>query len=142
MFNLFKPKPAVPQKPKTLGQRGEEFAQQEYIRRGYKVVASNFFNKKGLRKGEVDFIAVNKERIAFVEVKTRNALNKRFGTGAEAVNMFKQVKILKAVKIFLQQESQYNQLAPGIDVCEVMYNELDSQPFCAKILMNVVEDWN
>jgi Holliday junction resolvase-like predicted endonuclease len=90
----------------------------------------------------VDFIAVNKERIAFVEVKTRNALNKRFGTGAEAVNMFKQVKILKAVKIFLQQESQYNQLAPGIDVCEVIYNELDSQPFCAKILMNVVEDWN
>ncbi|MFA5991018.1 MAG: YraN family protein [Candidatus Doudnabacteria bacterium] len=142
MFNFFKSKPIPTQKPKTLGQRGEEFAQQEYIRRGYKVVASNFFNKKGLRKGEVDFIAVNKERIAFVEVKTRHALNKKFGTGTEAVNVFKQTKLLKAVKIFLQQELKYSHLAPGIDVCEVMYNELDSQPFCAKILVNVVEDWN
>lgn len=163
MFNLFRQKPVTPQKPKTLGQLGEEFAQQEYIRRGYKVVASNFFNKKGLRKGEVDFIAVNKERIAFVEVKTRHALSKRFGTGAEAVNVFKQTKLLKAVKIFLLQESKYNHLAPGIDVCEVTYNELDpvrgkstsgankglvasngvdSPPFCAKILVNVVEDWN
>ena len=61
MFNIFKPKPV---QPKTLGQRGEEFAQGEYKKRGYRIVVANFFNKKGLRKGEVDFIAKNKQGTA------------------------------------------------------------------------------
>src|SRR5579864_7807709 len=97
MFGFLKSKI---QKPKPLGQLGEEFAQEEYKRRGFSIIASNFFNKKGLRLGEVDFIATAKNRIIFVEVKTRNAASEKFGTGAEAVNAFKQIKLLKAVKTF------------------------------------------
>jgi uncharacterized protein (TIGR00252 family) len=139
MFNLFK---SEPKKPKSLGQLGEEFAQEEYKKRGYTIVAANFFNKKGLRKGEVDFIAKNKQDIVFVEVKTRHVLVEKYGTAAEAVNVFKQLKLLKAVKIFLQQQPKYQKLRPQIDVCAVAYNELDKTPFSATIIPNAVEDWN
>ncbi|MBI5530656.1 MAG: YraN family protein [Candidatus Doudnabacteria bacterium] len=139
MFNFFKPKLI---KPASLGQRGEEFAQELYRKKGYKIIAANFFNRKGLRKGEVDFIAANKTDIVFVEVKTRRVGDKKFGGGAEAVNLYKQLKLLKAVKIFLQQHAEYVELKPQIDVCLVDYNELDNPQFCAKILMNAVEDWN
>lgn len=137
MFNPFKSKSV---KPKTLGQLGEEFAQDEYKKKGFKIIASNFFNKKGLRKGEVDFIATNGMQIVFVEVKTRHSFDKKFGSGAEAVNVYKQTKLLKAVKIFLLQNPKYFKLTPQIDVCEVKYNELDNPPFCAKIISNAVED--
>lgn len=139
MFNFLK---NLKQKPKSLGQRGEEFAQAEYKKRGYKIIAANFFNKKGLRKGEVDFIVKNKKEIIFVEVKTRHVLSAKYGTGAEAVNAFKQLKLLKAVKIFLLQHPKYQDLQPKIDVCVVRYNELDSPAFSAIIIPNAVEDWN
>lgn len=141
MFNWLKSKSEI-KKPKTLGQLGEEFAQKEYEKRGFKIIASNFFNKKGLRKGEIDFIAVKDAQITFVEVKARQILSGKFGTGAEAVNNFKQLKLLKAVKIFLLQHREYKDFKPQIDVCLVRYNELDKQPFSAIIISNAVEDWN
>lgn len=142
MFNFFKSKPVAPQKPKTLGQLGEEFAQKEYERRNYKIVASNFFNKKGLRLGEIDFIAKNKEKIIFVEVKTRVSEINKFGFGAESVDKFKQIKFLKAVKVFLQKNSEFNELQPQIDVCVVILPNIDKMPKSVKIISNAVEDWN
>ncbi len=139
MFNWLKPKST---KPKTLGQMGEEFAQKEYKQRAYSIIAANFFNKKGLRLGEIDFIAKNKSQIIFVEVKTRSSAESKFGTAAESVNVFKQLKILKAVKVFLQRHPKYQTLQPQIDVCIISYNELDKNPFSAKIIANAVEDWN
>jgi putative endonuclease len=141
MFNWFK-KSTEPKKPKTLGQLGEEFAQAEYKKSGYKVIAANFFNPKGLRRGEIDFIAKNKKNIVFVEVKTRAIGEGKFGSAAEAVNYFKQQKLLKAVKIFLLQNQQYQSLQPQIDVCVVEYGEFDKMFRCAKIISNAVEDWN
>lgn len=139
MFNWFKSKP---QKSKTLGQLGEEFAQSEYKKQGYKILTANFFNKKGKRLGEIDFIAKNKDKLVFVEVKTRNMLSsEKFGTAAEAVNVFKQQKILRAVKVFLLGNRQYQNLRPQIDVCAVSYSALDKPPFSAIIIPNAVEDW-
>lgn len=128
-------------KLKTLGQVGEEFAQAEYRKRGYEIVAANFFNKKGLRKGEVDFIAKNKTEIIFVEVKSRTDGSKKFGQGGEAVNIFKQIKLLKAVKIYLLQNPKYLNLRPQIDVCVVKCNIIDKKPYSAIIIPNAVEDW-
>lgn len=138
MFKFFKSKTT---EVKTLGQLGEEFAQGEYKKRGYKIIAANFFNKKGLRKGEVDFIAADKQTIVFVEVKTRQNQNSRFGSGAEAVNYFKQIKLLKAVKIFLLENPAYQKLRPQIDVC-IVTSQLDKPSFSAIILTNAVEDLN
>jgi putative endonuclease len=122
MFSFFKIQNPT-QTPKTLGQLGEEFAQRVYEKRGYKVVAANFFNKKGKRKGEVDFIALGKDLIIFVEVKTRSRLGSKFGRAVESVDFRKQAKLLKAVKIYLLQNSQYARLKPRIDVCVIIVND-------------------
>jgi putative endonuclease len=140
MLNWLKPKPKI-QPLKTLGQCGEEFAQEVYRQKGFEIVGTNVYNKKGLRKGEVDFIAKDKQKIIFVEVKTRSGISK-FGRGEEAVNFFKQQKLLKAVKLYLLQNQEYLKLQPQIDVCVIEHNELDNSFKCAKILMNAVEDTN
>ena len=140
MFNWFK---SEPQKPKTLGQLGEEFAQKDYEAQGYKIIAENEYNKKGLRLGELDFIAVKDKQIVFVEVKTRSLGGSNwFGTAEEAVNQFKQIKLLKAVKVFLLRNPRYLSFQPQIDVCVVPYSELDKTFKSVKIIANAVEDWN
>lgn len=126
----------------SLGQAGEMFAQKEYQVRGYEILAANFFNRKGKRLGEVDFIAKNRESLVFVEVKTRAQGESRFGTGAEAVDVYKQKKLLKAVKLFLLSHQEYAGLRPQIDVCLVEQNPFDKSLKCAKIITNAVEDEN
>ena len=140
MFNWLK-NPSADKKPKTLGQLGEEFAQKEYKKRGFKIIAANEYNKKGKRLGEIDFIAKDKHRIVFVEVKTRNISANKFGTGAEAVNVFKQRKILAAVKMYFLRNQKYLNLQPQIDVCVVEYDEFDKSFKPATIIPNAVEDW-
>ncbi len=137
MFGLFSK--ALP-KAKTLGQLGEAAAQTEYKVRGSEILAANFFNPKGKRLGEVDFVAKNKTEIIFVEVKTRTSAQSRFGAGEEAVNLFKQRKILKAVKVYLLQHPKYQALRPQIDVCVMGYNPFDKSLKCVKIITNAVED--
>jgi putative endonuclease len=140
MFGQLKSKLHL-EKPKTLGQLGEEFAQVEYKKLGYEIVAKNEFNKKGKRLGEIDFIAKQKNKIVFVEVKTRTVGNSKFGKGVESVDRYKQIKILKAVKVFLLSNRQYLEFIPQIDVCLLEFNEIDKTFKPAKILMNVVEDF-
>jgi putative endonuclease len=141
MFNWLK-RNQKDSKPKTLGQIGEEMAQEEYKKSGYDVIAANFFNPKGLRLGEVDFIAVNGEKIIFVEVKTRSSRQGKFGSGAEAVDIYKQRKLLKAVKVFLAGYPKYQSFRPQIDVCEVRVDEIDNRLKSVIIIPNAVEDWN
>lgn len=138
MFNWLKQSA----KPKSLGQLGEEAAQEEYKKLGYKVIAANEYNKKGKRLGEIDFIATDKSKIVFVEVKTRNTSADRFGSGAEAVNIYKQQKILRAVKMYFLRNQQYQNLQPQIDVCVIEYSEVDKSFKPAKIIPNAVEDWS
>jgi putative endonuclease len=139
MFNFFKTKP---QQPKTLGQIGEEMAQEEYKKRGYKIIAKNEYNKKGKRAGEIDFIAKNEQSIVFVEVKTRTAGADKFGKGAESVNIFKQRKLLRAVKMYFLRNPKMLEFKPRIDVCLMAYNEFDKTFEPAIILPNAVEDWS
>ena len=139
MFNWLKSKPV---KPKSLGQYGEEVAQEEYKKRGYKIIAANFFNKKGLRLGEIDFIATDAKTIVFVEVKTRSSRLGKFGTPEESVNVFKQRKILKAVKLFIISHQKYAAFNPRIDVCVIIASAVDKHPESVTILPSAVEDWN
>lgn len=141
MLNWFK-KSLEPFKPKTLGQIGEELAQKEYEKKGYKIIATNEFNKKGKRLGEIDFIAKNKDILVFVEVKTRNKEKGFFGSPLESVNQFKQIKILKAVKLFLAKHQNLSNLKPQIDVCVIILKGVDKQPESVKIYESAVEDWN
>ncbi len=142
MFNIFKSKPKIPSKPKSLGQIGEEYAQEEYKKQGYQIIAANEYNKKGKRLGEIDFIAKNKTTIIFVEVKTRTVGVDKFGKGVESVNIYKQRKILAAVKMYFLRNEKYLSLIPQIDVCLLEYNGVDKILNSVKIIANAVEDWS
>lgn len=129
-------------KPKTLGVLGEEWALKEYRKLGYKLVKKNYFNKKGIRLGEIDFIVRKADQLVFVEVKARTVEEGRFGRGAEAVDKFKQVKILRSVKQFLGSHLDLQNLAPRIDVCEVVVEDFDKARYRVIMYEGAVEDWN
>lgn len=124
----------------SLGQYGEQVAQQEYQKAGYKIIAQNEFNRFGKQFGEIDFIAIQRSAIVFVEVKTRTVGVDRYGKGVESVNVYKQRKLLKAVKIYLLRNRQYNHLQPRIDVCLIEVKDLDINQYSVKIIANAVED--
>jgi Holliday junction resolvase-like predicted endonuclease len=65
-----------------------------------------------------------------------------FGTAEESVNWSKQLKLLKAVKLYLLGHQQFLKLQPQIDVCVLEYDKFDNSFKCAKIITNAVEDWN
>ena len=75
----------------------------------------DYFNKLPEAKG-VDFMSVAKDKIAFIEVKTRT--NTRFGLAAEAVDQRKQRKILLAVKQYIAQMQPKEKIF-SLDVMEV-----------------------
>lgn len=124
----------------TLGQRGEKFAQAEYQRQEYTILAQNVFNRKGKQLGEIDFIAKRGNILCFVEVKTRAISQTAFGNGLDAVNSYKQAKILKAVKLFLQRNPHLQSCQPRIDVCSIEWTDLDKTPQSVIIISNAVED--
>lgn len=141
MFNWLK-KSSADDKPKTLGQLGEEAAQAEYKKLGYKIIAKNEYNKKGKRLGEIDFIAADSNHIIFVEVKTRTEGLDKFGKGVESVNIYKQRKILAAVKMYFLRNPKMAELKPQIDVCLIEYRGFDKTFRPAIIIPNAVEDWS
>jgi len=98
----------------------------EYKKRGYELVAANFFNKKGLRKGEIDVIVKNKELIIFIEVKTRSQNYGRYGTAVESVSVYKQAKLLTALKLFLLRNQKFAALRPQVDVCAIIIHNVDN----------------
>jgi putative endonuclease len=123
-----------------LGKRGELIAQDIYRQKGFRIIAANEFNRNGKQAGEIDFIATDTTTIIFVEVKTRAQEMSKQGTGAEAVNYFKQQKLLKAAKLFLLRNPKYQRFCPKIDVCVVILGNVDKQPKSVTIISNAVED--
>lgn len=127
-------------KPITLGAKGEQIAQEEYKRLGFQIIGSNVFNRKGKQLGEIDFIAKREHNLCFVEVKTRQSQQDKYGGALEAVDFYKQAKILRAVKLFLVSHPEFKDYQPQIDVCIVELESLDKKPKSVRILSNAVED--
>ena len=65
---------------RKFGIIGEKIAQGYLINKGYEILESNYYT----RRGEIDIIAKINNTISFVEVKTRN--NLEYGSPAMAVN--------------------------------------------------------
>lgn len=81
---------------KQTGNIGEAIAEKFLRDKGYKIIALNYTNKTG----EIDIIAKQGQTIVFVEVKMRANLAK--GSPREAVNVFKQRKIMQVAESFLK----------------------------------------
>lgn len=76
-----------------IGKLGEDLACKYLQNKGYKILERNFEAKQG----EIDIIALDKEELVFIEVKTRS--NILYGKPAEAVNEIKQNHLIKTKNI-------------------------------------------
>lgn len=99
-----------------LGKSGEEAATNFLKENGYKILVRNYKTKLG----EVDIIALDKDTLCFIEVKTRYSL--KFGSPLEAVSKFKQRQISKAALKFLKENNLLNKRA-RFDVVSVIYSD-------------------
>lgn len=98
------------------GKLGEDLAEKYLEQIGYKVIERNFECKQG----EIDIIALDKNEIIFIEVKTRTSI--KYGSPADAVNENKQKHLLKAVKYYLYSRHLENEFV-RIDVIEIYLYE-------------------
>lgn len=119
------------------GNLGERIARQHYAKSGFSIIASNFFNKVGKRRGELDFVARRGQLITFVEVKCRVARAGAYQSAVESVDLSKKRKLLKVIRWFLANHPEFTDSRLRIDVCVVI---LDKTANYVRILSNAVED--
>ena len=87
-----------------IGRIGEELAAQFLIRRGRRLVCSNFKvpigrNRRGVAvSGEIDLIALDADVVCFIEVKTRSSA--QFASPLAALDVRKQRQITRTARIY------------------------------------------
>lgn len=109
-------------RPKSLGERGEDYAARYLKRKGYKIIAL----RDRSRLGEIDIVAVEGRTVVFVEVKTRAAEEK--GTPEEAVNREKQERLTKAALAFLRRHDLLGNCSARFDVISLVWPEGQKRP--------------
>ena len=117
------------------GYAAEDLVRRQYEQQGCKLLAQNYIFRRGKQIGELDLIFQKNKEIIFVEVKARR--NTKFGNAFEAVDIYKQRKLVKTAKLYLQLHPEYTDLDYRIDVAGVDIDNL-AQP--AIILVNAIED--
>lgn len=95
-----------------IGKLGEELAVGYLQKQNYKIIERNF----ECRQGEIDIIALDKNELVFIEVKTRTSI--KYGKPAEAVNQIKKKHLIQAVKYYLYARHLENEFI-RIDVIEI-----------------------
>ena len=85
-----------------IGRRGEEIAEEYLKNRGFKIIARNY---RSHRWGEIDRIAIDKDTLVFVEVRTR--MSSDFLTPQESITRHKISALKRAAHYyFLEHEDQ------------------------------------
>lgn len=95
-----------------IGKLGEKLAVKYLEQNNYKILERNFECKQG----EIDIIALDKNEVVFIEVKTRT--NTKYGLPAEAVNPQKQKHLLKSVQYYIYNRHLEDEFI-RIDVIEI-----------------------
>jgi putative endonuclease len=95
------------------GQNAEDSACTYLVKQGLKLITRNY----QCRLGEIDLIMQDKESLVFVEVRFRRKQN--FGTSSETVNYFKQKKLLRTARFYLQQKRLTDKVPCRFDVIAI-----------------------
>ncbi len=103
---------------KFLGRAGEVKAADFLKKKGYKILKTNYKT----HIGEIDVIALDKDTVVFVEVKTR--LNYDYGKACEAVDRKKQEKYYKVATEYLVREKLID-VPCRFDVIEIQNGEIN-----------------
>lgn len=84
---------------KSLGDWGENKAAEFLKLQGYQILCQNYRSPFG----EIDIIALKKEIIFFIEVKTRQ--NQKYGKGFESITLRKLQKIKKTAECYMHTKN-------------------------------------
>jgi len=79
------------------GIQGEKLARAYLLRKNYKILETNWKHEKE----EIDIIAMDKEELVIVEVKTRST--DYFGEPEEAVDTPKEKRLISAAEAFIEE---------------------------------------
>ena len=113
-----------------VGQLGEELAARFLERKGYRLVMANFKvpvgrNSRGVAvTGEIDLIALDKDVLCLVEVKTRSS--DEFASPLAAVDLRKQRQIIRTAKVY-RKVFRINEMKFRYDVVSIVLVE-NSRP--------------
>lgn len=102
------------------GAEAEQIACAYLQNQGLTLVDRNFHS----RRGEIDLIMQDKNRLVFIEVRARR--NVYFGSAAESVTSPKQQRIIAAAQLYLQQHN-INQPC-RFDVVTILLSSTETQP--------------
>jgi len=119
----------------NLGRKAEDLVAKDYQNRGFKLLQRNYVFRKGKQAGEIDLIFEKDKSIVFVEVKARTT--NQFGSAFEAVDYYKQRKLINTAKLYLQFNSKFKDHGYQIDVAAV---DIDNKEKPVIILSNAIED--
>lgn len=105
-----------------IGKLGETFACDFLISKSYKILNRNYSMP---RWGEIDIIAIDKDELVFVEVKTRTSA--KYGDPFDAITPFKLKALKLTINYFLTHEGRdYLDFQKRIDVIGV-YLDIDGE---------------
>ncbi len=91
-----------------LGKIGERVALKFLKKQGFKIIQTNFQNKRGRRLGEIDIIARKNNQLIFVEVKSRWANAYASTLPEENITFHKINRLQKIIQYYLQQHQEEN----------------------------------
>jgi len=83
---------------KVIGNAGEDLAKRYLEKNGYKILEQNL---RYSRFCEIDIVAQIKDKVVFVEVKTRK--NDNFGSPLEAITKTKYENIKKGISFYIAE---------------------------------------
>lgn len=95
-----------------LGKKGEDFAVKYLENIGYNIIERNFMCKKG----EIDIIALDKDYVVFIEIKTRSSIE--YGLPSESVTKKKLQHMKNTIKYYLYKRNLENKNI-RVDVIEI-----------------------
>ncbi len=95
-----------------IGKIGENLACEYLMNNGYQILERNFES----RQGEIDIVALDKNEVVFIEVKTRT--NNKYGTPVEAVDENKQNHLIRTIEYYIYKRNLHDKFI-RIDVIEI-----------------------
>lgn len=108
------------------GKDAEKQAEKFLSQKSLKLIERNYH----CRFGEIDLIMLDKDTLAFIEVRFRSTNN--YGGAAASVTPFKQKKIIKAAQHFLNKNPKYSHKNCRFDVIAYEYDAAPSEPLWYK----------
>ena len=98
---------------KALGVKGEDLAVRYLKKKGFKVIQRNYH----CPLGEIDLIAREGDTLVFIEIKARSS--SEYGLPQDAVDRFKQKKIIQAAKTYLAEHHLTEDIPARFDVVAI-----------------------